>query len=260
VEAELVTVDGDDVYLWSSGFVESFKKSELSQKDLQYLGTVDVVAISKKNAANSFLLRNNGTGTDVGPFRFAANELVLGDYIISVIDGLHFTLAGKRTGKKYGTYLLINGKDIVIAGTHYDIVTDQNEIRKKLIENQEEAAQKKALEKLNKARGSSTRSLSEVTDTKLGDRIDAWCYAQAFVEDHLKAPATAKFSPFSDERTGCKLFTNGSWHIWGWVDSQNGFSALLRGNWEVYLTVDKQAGKASLSYLRIDEQEWGTRP
>jgi hypothetical protein len=57
-------------------------------------------------------------------------------------------------------------------------------------------------------------------------------YAQGFVKDFLKSPATASFPWDFREYTVTNLGA-GQWRVAGYVDSQNGFGATVRTYWTV---------------------------
>jgi hypothetical protein len=70
--------------------------------------------------------------------------------------------------------------------------------------------------------------LGKVTDRPSlhGDKFNADVMCESFVKDRLRAPATAKFSPF--EETTISELGDDRWRVAGYVDSQNGFGALIR--------------------------------
>ena len=71
-------------------------------------------------------------------------------------------------------------------------------------------------------------------------------FAQYLVENNLKAPSTAKFSPCRETKV---ILKEGKYHIFGYVDSQNSFGAMLRSNWEVILESD---GNGSYYIVKVE--------
>jgi hypothetical protein len=69
-----------------------------------------------------------------------------------------------------------------------------------------------------------------------GDTYEAWWYATEFVQDRLKSPSSAKFSPHR-ESIVAKMDTN-HYTVMGWVDAQNSFGATLRTGWEATVRHD----------------------
>lgn len=72
-------------------------------------------------------------------------------------------------------------------------------------------------------------------DTSSDRETEAKICAKKVVEDHLKAPSTAKFCKYY-EMNATNLGEN-KWKITGYVDAQNSFGATLRENWTVTLTL-----------------------
>lgn len=63
------------------------------------------------------------------------------------------------------------------------------------------------------------------------DSTDAIFMAQHFVEQRLRAPATAKF-PWTDQHRVLKVEGEGEvYRVNSYVDSQNGFGAMIRSYW-----------------------------
>lgn len=63
-----------------------------------------------------------------------------------------------------------------------------------------------------------------------GSQTEAIIYAQGFVENCLRAPATAQF-PWET----MAILDGDVWRVSGSVDSQNGFGALIRSDWQCEL-------------------------
>jgi hypothetical protein len=70
------------------------------------------------------------------------------------------------------------------------------------------------------------------------NKLEAWVYAQHFVEQLLKAPPTAEFASHFDVQGWHE--GEGKYRLRGWVDSQNSFGAMIRTHVEV--TVQKVEG------------------
>lgn len=82
------------------------------------------------------------------------------------------------------------------------------------------------------------------------DDVDgAWVYAQRFVTDRLKAPATAVF-PFGGATKHVKPLGGGRYRVDSYVDSQNGFGATIRQPF--HLVVQQLPGTWQLETLRFD--------
>lgn len=59
-------------------------------------------------------------------------------------------------------------------------------------------------------------------------RRSAYTAAKGLIERRLKAPSTAKFSPFLETEVTCD---GDDCTVSGWVDSQNSFGAMLRSRY-----------------------------
>lgn len=61
---------------------------------------------------------------------------------------------------------------------------------------------------------------------RCGDEIQAFTYAQEFVERRLKTPKTAQFEPFNFQAVG--EVECGKWRVNSYVDAKNSFNATIR--------------------------------
>lgn len=59
--------------------------------------------------------------------------------------------------------------------------------------------------------------------------VDAWIASHRLIEQRLKAPGTASWSPFQDSQVS--RGADGTVMVVGWVDSQNSFGAKVRTNY-----------------------------
>jgi len=57
---------------------------------------------------------------------------------------------------------------------------------------------------------------------------DAAVTCRFFVEEHLRAPSTAKHAPLSQTDITESTVTSGSWTVRAWVDAENAFGAMIR--------------------------------
>lgn len=76
----------------------------------------------------------------------------------------------------------------------------------------------------------------------------AFVAAELFVGQGLVSPGSAKYG---GERI--QLQDDGSFMVWGWVDSQNRFGALLRSTWRVRVRLDPGGGATRLGVADIEE-------
>lgn len=60
------------------------------------------------------------------------------------------------------------------------------------------------------------------------DGLTAYLICQDFVEDRLRAPATAEFPSYRDQGVDAEVVGPAQYRIGAYVDSQNGFGAMLR--------------------------------
>lgn len=72
--------------------------------------------------------------------------------------------------------------------------------------------------------------------------IDAFTYAQIFVKENLKAPATAKFAGLGESRIE-RLPDGETYKVYSYVDSQNSFGAMLRSKYYVKVIVKSDMWK-----------------
>jgi hypothetical protein len=88
--------------------------------------------------------------------------------------------------------------------------------------------------------------------------ITAYFSARDYVEKHLKAPATARWSDLynADNRTGYHNLGGGKYEAYGYVDSQNSFGALLRNDWRVVMQI-VSATQYQVLYMRIGDTAVG---
>ena len=87
------------------------------------------------------------------------------------------------------------------------------------------------------------------------DRIASrnWETARKFVESSLKAPSTATWSRFRDDRSAAIALGYDVWETSGEVDAQNSFGAYLRYPWRMVL----HGEKSEYYYIQIGEQITG---
>lgn len=72
--------------------------------------------------------------------------------------------------------------------------------------------------------------------------VEAFTYAQIFVKDNLKAPATAKFAGLGESRIE-RLPDGETYKVYSYVDSQNSFGAMLRSKYYVKVIVKSDMWK-----------------
>lgn len=72
--------------------------------------------------------------------------------------------------------------------------------------------------------------------------VDAFTYAQIFVKENLKAPATAKFAGLGESRIE-RLPDGETYKVYSYVDSQNSFGAMLRSKYYVKVIVKSDMWK-----------------
>lgn len=72
---------------------------------------------------------------------------------------------------------------------------------------------------------------------EFSDSVDARVWAKSFVEQRLKAPATAKWQNPADVAAARVKGTKNKWIVQGYVDSQNSYGAMLR--MQYWATVNK---------------------
>lgn len=72
--------------------------------------------------------------------------------------------------------------------------------------------------------------------------VDAFTYAQIFVKENLKAPATAKFGGLGESRIE-RLPDGETYKVYSYVDSQNSFGAMLRTKYYVKVIVKSDMWK-----------------
>lgn len=83
--------------------------------------------------------------------------------------------------------------------------------------------------------------------------MDGYYAGQSFVKKHLKAPSSAKFSnPYSDDGASFqRRVDENTFHVGGWVDSQNGFGAMIRTTWEAQVSYAGSGRNWNLDWLQI---------
>ena len=89
-------------------------------------------------------------------------------------------------------------------------------------------------------------ALSPKPDTGMTDAI---VFAENAVEERLKSPSTAEFSP--PDETNVEKVDDDTYIVTGWVDAQNSFGATIRNYYEVKLIINSE-NNATLVYCDID--------
>jgi hypothetical protein len=84
------------------------------------------------------------------------------------------------------------------------------------------------------------------------DRTSAWVDCRSFVEQNLKAPASAVFPLSNAPGITIAHLSNGRWSVLGFVDAENSFGAMLRQDWGCQISY--QGSQATLHQLRIGDQ------
>jgi hypothetical protein len=80
--------------------------------------------------------------------------------------------------------------------------------------------------------------------------VTAYLMSQAFVKDHLKAPASAQFPSYSSDEVVVARLENGHFAVKAYVDSQNGFGAMLRSRYLIEIwPVDGDTWKAKAPFF-----------
>ncbi len=80
------------------------------------------------------------------------------------------------------------------------------------------------------------------------DALDAYTACTRFVDDRLKAPASARHQEYRD--VAISHPAGGGFRVRGYVDSQNSFGAMLRSRWECEVAFEGRT--ARLKHLAID--------
>lgn len=90
------------------------------------------------------------------------------------------------------------------------------------------------------------------SDSPTDRRFEAFDVCTQFVEDRLKAPATAKFrNPYQDDgEVSFIAVPAGGWTVRSTVDAQNGFGALVRNDF--ICTVRPEGERWSLVTIKVD--------
>lgn len=73
------------------------------------------------------------------------------------------------------------------------------------------------------------------TLARLASKTDASLMCQTFVQRRLRAPATAKFPPVTEDKV--TKYGPNTFMVSSYVDSQNGFGALIRSTYTCEMTV-----------------------
>jgi hypothetical protein len=85
------------------------------------------------------------------------------------------------------------------------------------------------------------------------DATDAWVDCKSFVQQNLKAPATAVFPASNAPGVAvAHLESKGRWGVLGYVDSQNSFGAMLRSGFTC--EVSYSGNQVTLHQLQIGDQ------
>ena len=100
----------------------------------------------------------------------------------------------------------------------------------------------------NEPTGYTIEEENEIQESYKLDNMMACIMSQNFVEDRLKAPATAEFSSCalsSGERTSSgettvKYIENRTYEVYGYVDAQNSFGVMIRTDYYVMLRDDEE--------------------
>lgn len=71
--------------------------------------------------------------------------------------------------------------------------------------------------------------------------IEAYVSAQMILEKFLKSPSTAKY-PVANEAS-IKRYSDNSFQVSAYVDSQNGFGAMIRSEWTIFLKFEGDSVK-----------------
>jgi hypothetical protein len=82
---------------------------------------------------------------------------------------------------------------------------------------------------------------------------DAYYISQQFVEDRLKAPASAEFPRFSNSKVSVSCTGNDKYIVRAYVDAQNSFGALIRTYYECEVRYNKSSDKWRLIDLKMNE-------
>ncbi|MGY1593249.1 hypothetical protein ACI79D_14840 [Geodermatophilus sp. SYSU D00708] len=80
-----------------------------------------------------------------------------------------------------------------------------------------------------------------------GDADGAIAYCHQFVEDRLRAPATADFPGFPDHQV--YELTPTGWRVAGYVDAENGFGANVRTDWTCEISYEESSGTWTLESM-----------
>jgi hypothetical protein len=99
--------------------------------------------------------------------------------------------------------------------------------------------------------GSSTKKEHQKTDD-CNDSIAAFVYGNRFVEQRLKAPATAKFPYISDSGVSVRSSGNCTHTVTGYVDAQNSFGALIRSQYNVTVQYTNSSSSWRLVSIEIN--------
>jgi len=81
---------------------------------------------------------------------------------------------------------------------------------------------------------------------------DAYVMSQDFIEQHLRAPASAKFPWMTDADVSVKYLGDCTHEVRAYVDAQNGFGALIRSRY--YVKLQNQKGTSTWRALDVQIQ------
>jgi hypothetical protein len=84
------------------------------------------------------------------------------------------------------------------------------------------------------------------------DRVSAWVDCRSFVEQNLKAPASAVFPLSNAPGITIAHLSNGRWSVLGFVDAENSFGAVLRQDFGCQISYS--GTQVTLHQLRIGDQ------
>lgn len=101
------------------------------------------------------------------------------------------------------------------------------------------------------------------SDPGAADRKSAWYAARELIRRGLLSPSTADFPNYldPDPAHGVRRITDipATFHVWGWVDSQNRFGAKIRTDWEGVLERNN-SDNWQFTWKRVGTQTAGQKP
>ena len=84
--------------------------------------------------------------------------------------------------------------------------------------------------------------------------LDAYIFAENFVEKGLKSPSSAKFPSPKEKKSHVSKLSKNVFSIDSWVESQNSFGAMIKTKFSCKIIFDDEKETVSCEDLKFEQQ------